>query len=191
VKPREEAVVEQRAGTSKAARARTEQLWQPEGMPAGVVPEPTDAYVVVDDLSDGVGVLSSAPWPYLDHEGRLAFDPEATDSPQHFARSDRALQERIDELRAGDADPALANRPLRIGDVFLIRGFSAHLASWELLVDVTPQARTAAKIALFGAIAPRLTKERADQLGLHESPAPPPPSGRRRVPPTSGASPAV
>jgi hypothetical protein len=185
--------VEQRAGTPRSERARTEQLWVPDGLPKGVTPKPTDAYVVIDDLADGVAVLSSAPWPQLDRAGRLAFRTDVTDFPQHFGRSQKSLQERVNELRDKNADPAIATRPVRIGDVFLIRGFSTHLGEWELLIDVTTQARTAAKIALFGAIAPRVSKKRADQLGLSEAaPAPsPPPSTGRSVPPGRGAAPAV
>jgi hypothetical protein len=166
-------------------------LWIPDGLPKGVVPEPSDAYVVIDDLADGVAVLTSAPWPHLDVAGRLVFESSAVDSPPHFGRSDDAVQERVDELRAGQAEESVTTRPLRIGDVFLVRGFSTRVSEWELLVDVTPQARTAAKIALFGAIAPRVSRDRAAELGLDPSVARPRiPPGKARAP-KRGAPPAV
>jgi hypothetical protein len=185
-------VVEERAGTPTEARSQTEQLWVPDGLPKGVVPEASDAYVVIDDLADGVAVLAAAPWPHLDRAGRLVFESSAVDSPPHFGRTDDSVQERVDELRSGQAEPSVTTRPLRIGDVFLVRGFSTRLDEWQLLVDVTPQARTAAKIALFGAIAPRVSQDRVAELGLDPSAPPPPvPPSRPRGAPKGGAAPAV
>jgi hypothetical protein len=183
-------VVEQRAGTPESARSLTDQLWVPEGLPEDVVPEPDDSYVVIDDLADGVAVLSAAPWPHLDRAGRLAFEPGALDAPVHLGKSQHSLQARVDELRAGHAEPSIASRSIRIGDVFLVRGFTSRISSWQLLVDVTPQARTAAKIALFGAIAPRVSQDRARQLGLRETSASQPRSPAKTTR-AGGATPAV
>lgn len=185
-------MVEERAGTPAEARSQTRQLWIPDGLPKRVVPQASDAYVVIDDLADGVVVLTSAPWPHLDRAGRLVFESSAVDSPPHFGRSERSVQARVDELRAGQGEPPVTTRPLRIGDVFLVRGFSTRIDDWQLLVDVTPQARTAAKIALFGAIAPRVSQDRAAELGLDPSATrPPAPPSKPRGAPRGGAAPAV
>lgn len=184
---------EQRAATSRSERASSGQLWLPEGLPEGLEVDASDAYVVVDDLMDGVAVLAYSSWPRLDRVGRLSFADEDLGSESTFHIDAEDLQSTLNEKReaavAVGMDPALTDRPVRIGDAFLIRNLAAgDPRAWELVVDVTPQARTAAKTALYGAVAPRVSEEEAVAFDLMVDPAdeePPEPSG------PSGATPAV
>ena len=139
-------------------------LWRPEG--AGVLAEPGDAYVVVEDSDDGVIVLLVAAWPHLDGRGRLWFAADPVEAT--------VAEDRLEAL----------TRPVRIGDTFLVRGLpvsddgalAAALAGdvegWGEFVDVTRPARDAAKAALYAAAAPSLTDADAASLGI-EAPAEP------------------
>ena len=55
------------------------------------------------------------------------------------------LQQTVDGYRKASGQ---AERPLRIGDTFWIRGWSADPAKWRGLVDVTAHARAAVKGAV-------------------------------------------
>lgn len=171
---------EQRAPASP--EEPVQQLWLQDQPPHGFAPERSDAYVVVDDRSDNRIVLSCAPWPHLDAVGRLFFPDPSSEFIERFALSEERFQRILNEHRrrveAEVEAEAVIERPLRIGDAFLVRGLTDDRPEeWEQIVDVTAQARTAAKIALYGAVAPRLSEERAEELGLTtvvpETPAPP------------------
>jgi hypothetical protein len=43
-------------------------------------------------------------------------------------------------------------RPLRVGDAFLVRGDQLRLAGWDYVLDVTQGARAAAKLAVARAV---------------------------------------
>ncbi len=193
-------MVEQRVATTESEATPSDELWKPEDLPAGIEVQPSDAYVVVDELIDDVLVLASSPWPVLDQVGRLAPPSQGATATSTSAYPVAVLQNTINEHRRRLSDPAdpdiseVSDRPLRIGDVFSIRGFAAgDPTAWEVVVDVTAQARTAAKIALYGAVAPITSKEEAEeQRRLTSRPGasepPPPPS---TAPGFSGAAPAV
>jgi hypothetical protein len=103
-------------------------------------------------------------------------------------RFQKVLNEHRRRALGDSADEAVIERPLRIGDAFLVRGLTSERPEeWNQVVDVTPAARTAAKIALYGAVAPRLSEDRAEELGLTGAP---PDQGSAPTGP-GGAAPAV
>jgi hypothetical protein len=51
---------------------------------------------------------------------------------------------------------------VRVGAVFRARGTEGPMGEWRDVVDVTEQARAAAKAALYGAVAPRLDEPRGE-----------------------------
>jgi hypothetical protein len=180
---------EQRQPPPQALREVTDELWAPEEVQQVVSPDVTDSYAVIDELADAIATISSAPWPHLDKAGRLNFSDEPPELVDRFSVDADLLQGVINTHRANvsGTDEEVANRPLRIGDTFLVRAYGRDPGSWELVADVTMQARTAAKIALYGAVAPRVSEDRAEELGLTpaEPPVEPPPAG------PVGAAPAV
>ena len=104
------------------------------------------------------------PWPLADHKGRLRF----TDYGEgRFAGTSlAALQAWVDDHRVAElaaasspAAEALATRPLAIGDVFAATTHAegAGVTPESLLgadfVDLTIDAREAAKLAFYGAVA--------------------------------------
>jgi hypothetical protein len=115
-----------------------------ERMP--VEPRAGDAYVVVDEIVEERVRLVVAAWPRLDREGRLHFDdlgrrlgPYAPETLQALIDRHRAQQEQV-------------QRPLRVGDAFLVRGDAHRLRGWEYVLDVTHGARAVAKVAMARAV---------------------------------------
>lgn len=142
---------------------RPDAMWKPVALPLS--PESTDSYVVVDERIYGRLTLAVAPWPRVDRAGRLLFERSA-------ARGVREadLQTAVNDFRRRSDDEA-ADRPIRIGDVFLVRGLSGDDPSqWETIVDVSAQARQAAKIALHSAVAPVAPKDAELELEEEEEP---------------------
>lgn len=137
-------------------------------------PSRLDAYVTIDDLADGVVVLMSAPWPFLDGVGRLTFLDEPRDLHVRWRVKQSRLERFLRDRRVVLADEivdaeAVTGRPVRIGDVFLVRATSLKtMGKWEEVIDVTRAAREAAKIAFFAAVAPRADRARARRLGLYD-----------------------
>lgn len=127
-------------------------LWDPDvtGLDEEEIalePRPADRYVVVDEIVDDVVRLAAAPWPQVDEAGRLRFGE--TGSEQHaFDRAE--LQGEVDRRRIEEGQ---LHRALRIGDVFLVRGFAPRADGWERLVDVTAAGRPAGKRAALRAVA--------------------------------------
>jgi hypothetical protein len=147
---------EQRAPLPRERFRHTDELWQPD-LPGNARARRSDAYVVVDELSDERVTLAVAPWPVLDHAGRLAFD----DGESTLNYPEDELRRAIDDERARHGQVP-ATRALRIGDAFLVRNVLEFVrgdapavapADW-VLFDVTASARSAAKVALHSAIAP-------------------------------------
>ena len=142
-----------------------------------MTPTEDDVYALVEDQDEGLLVLLAVRWPELDGLGRLRFaDAEPVEVPLAQSELENALRRRRSEEE---------QRPVRIGDVFLVRGLAAgrlpeaSLADWGQLFDVTGPARDAAKAALFAAAAPRVSADDADALGLdvQASPDESPPAG--------------
>ena len=128
-------------------------LWRPEvraadGSPLPITPQPTDAYVVVDEIvADRVGLVAS-PWPNVDEAGRLRFRKVGAVQRRTYARE--RIQGVLDRLRRSKGQ---IERPLRVGDTFWVRGLSGNPEGWKAAIDVTGAARQAAKTALLRAIA--------------------------------------
>jgi hypothetical protein len=174
-------------------------------------PRTGDLYAVIDDLTPGQVKLVLVPWPRVDVSGRLVFRLGRGASTN--AKSWRALGSVLGQsTKTGEPLPGYFElfvspsafqhvvdrarntygqivRDLRIGDAFRLRGIdSADVLQWEDLLDVTAQAREAAKTALLGAVAPKLAPRQATEERLREESPPPPPP-----PPPGGqvAGPAV
>jgi hypothetical protein len=113
--------------------------------PIEISPNPKDRYAVVDEIIGEDLRLAVTFWPQVDGAGRLHFDQGS--EPFGFDRS--ALQAEVDRHR--EVERQLV-RPLRIGDVFFIRGFG-ELGTWERVLDITGASRRAAKHAGLRAVA--------------------------------------
>lgn len=117
----------------------------------------TDWYAVVDDIAEGTVVLQIASWPKLDKGSHLRFD-EIYEQPYPLD----ALQKVVNRGRAQHGQPA-ADRPLRTGDAFSIQcedrpGENVISPEFEgSVLDITAAAREQAKIAMYGAVARRLS----------------------------------
>jgi hypothetical protein len=170
-------VISQRSRTPKERRAVQEgKLWKPRG--AKWSPEPGDGYVVVEDQDEGTLVLLVTSWPRLDGLGRLAFPHESST----FA----VPEDRLAEALGAEHQRGSAQR-FRVGDTFRVPGLlvnrdapeSADALEWGEFVDVTAQARDAAKTALYAAAAPLVHDQRhAEAIGLVEGEGELPPSPR-------------
>ena len=105
------------------------------------------SYIVVEEMDGGLAVLAVSDWPRTDERGRLRFDSE----PVQVAVQRDAFERFLDLHRQ-------PSRPLRTGDVFAARtGAPApHPEGWiePPVHDVTADAREAAKIAFYAAVAP-------------------------------------
>lgn len=119
--------------------------------------EKTDWYAVVDDIAEGTVVLQIANWPKLDRGNHLCFDKIYEQSYPLDA-----LQQVVNRDRSRYGQPA-ADRPLRTGDAFRIRCKDRpgeNVISPEFqgnVLDITAAAREQAKIAMYGAVARRLS----------------------------------
>ena len=174
--------------------------WIPEvlradGRPIELSPGPDDRYAVVDEIIGEDLRLAVTSWPEVDGAGRLHFGQGS--EPFGFDLS--ALQGEVDGHRKEEEQ---LPRPLRIGDVFFIRGFG-ELGTWERVLDITGASRRAAKHAGLRAVAqpevgatPRtkarrsVTKEgRPRPPKWRRRPSSPPPEGELRPPsePSSGS----
>jgi len=107
------------------------------------------SYILVDEIEGGMVGLAVSDWPRTDEEGRLRFDAE----PVAVVVDRLAFERFLDEHRQ-------PSRPLRIGDVFAARTRLAETSpdpeKWiePPVHDVTADAREAAKIAFYAAVAP-------------------------------------
>jgi len=148
-------------------------------------------YAVVDDIAEDTAVLQIAGWPHRDRRGHLRFD---TIYEQPYPLD--ALQSALNRERARNSQPA-ADRPLRTGDAFSIQ--SKHRPGEEVvgsrfegsILDITAAAREQAKIAMYGAVARKLSRaearskrQRPDEPDLFPRPA----RGRERPTPGNPAA---
>lgn len=167
------------------------ELWNPEltladGTTVSVAPGPQDRYVVVDEMVDEVARLVEAAWPELDRGGRLHFPEDGSPVKRGYPRA--RLEDVLNEhrRRAGQVE-----RSLRIGDAFLIRGFSTTPGRWEEVWDVTQASRPAAKAAFLRAVAPPLSEPRPRRRGVTRAAPASTGEGPVEPPPASAANPAV
>ncbi len=124
-------------------------------------------YVVLEEVVDGTALLLRWPWPLADEKGRLLWPPG----------DDRLVEE------AGIAVPVLANqlyrpnrlrRAPRVGDTFAVRqsdrakwGASDPVDDVQVLfpdhaIDVSADARVAAKLAYQGSLVTAVAKRDVD-----------------------------
>jgi hypothetical protein len=143
--------IQQRAKGAKAWGVPSAELWAPWGSAPedarGPVPSPrpSDRYVTVDEQVEQTIGLVTTRWPTIDDFG-LRFDDRISDA--WFDAS--ALQHAVDKFRQRTREVL---RPLRIGDTFWVRGFSAtSLDNWKDSRDVTSQAREMTKLAAAVAV---------------------------------------
>jgi hypothetical protein len=139
--------------------------WEPEDL-RGSPPERLSYVVVEEMIEDSVG-LNVCGWPDVDESGRLSFT-----QPSTLVRVERAwLERQLAEHR--DQPPDVGERPLRIGDVFAMadvelgEGEESELTITKFeppIHDITAEGRTAAKTALYGALAPVLDPNQADEI---------------------------
>jgi hypothetical protein len=157
--------------------------WRPEPLTAAEAADESLRYVLVEEVvGDSIGLLV-ARWPRAGEDGLPVFaDPEEDVE----AGADRgALQRYVNAHRApqpGPAEDELRRRPLALGDVFaarvdaqgLERAASVAVAEpgWlgAPLVDVTAEARQAARLIFYEAMTPPLSEAaereiRDEQLG--------------------------
>jgi hypothetical protein len=138
--------------------------------PARADHTPDPLFVVVDELEGQVATLIVEPWPEVDGRGRLRFGNEedrksfdvdlgtlsGTLSKRRYLGDDAALPEQSQ----------LAERPIRPGDTFAVftdppkdgEKAAELLESWATspIIDVSAQARHAAKGQYFAAVGPVL-----------------------------------
>jgi hypothetical protein len=131
----------------------TGRWWTPvvndaEGKRMPVQPQAGDAYVAVDEILEDRVRLVVAPWPRLDRDRRLHFEDLGRRLGPYVPRTLQAL---VDRHRAQQGQ---VQRPLRVGDAFLVRGVAHRLSGWEYVLDVTSGARVAAKVAMARAVTP-------------------------------------
>jgi len=148
----------------------------------------SDKYAVVDDLMYDKATLAVCPWPRRNALGGLTFEPS-----RGVVVATEALYKRLVKAREGQVG---ADRPVRISDAFLIRRMpeipddgeadqepAQDPRRWDLVVDVTADARDVAKVALYSAVAPALTPGEADRFtSSGDEPLPPPEIGPRAQP---------
>jgi hypothetical protein len=135
-------------------------------------------YVVVDELDAGIAALVVSRWPRVDGLGRLRFDLERD---VHLAVDAEALQRLLEERvslvagGSGAAEEELRSRPLLVGDVFGARLVEQPVdesnapvdpARWLAgpIVDVSADAREAAKVQYHAAVAGVLTATDVDAI---------------------------
>jgi hypothetical protein len=138
--------IQQRAKGADALRVPSAELWDPwasafdDAQRPVQSPKRSDRYVTVDEQVEQTIGLVFTRWPTVDDFG-LRF--EGTTEGAWFDAY--ALQRAIDKFRQRTKEIL---RPLRIGDTFWVRGFSAtSIEKWKDLRDVTSQAREMTKLA--------------------------------------------
>lgn len=140
----------QRAVEPEGERSRAAlELWRPEPPPRDITED--DDYVVVDDRADGTLVLVVSAWPSMDGAGRLVF-PSFEGARRTVAVDEHDFAPVATAARAAAGAP---ERETRVGDAFRARGTDGPAGAWRDVVDVTAQARAAAKAALYGAVTVR------------------------------------
>ncbi len=142
-----------------AAEPIERRFWRPVDAPEPVA---TDRYVAVDRIDATVVTLAVAPWPTVEPAtARLDFGRRR--DRKTVTASLRTLQQIVDRERQAGGQLV---RPIRPGDVLLVRGFAPSPRRWSLVVDVTRAGRLAAKAALFSTTAPAPRANELDDYGL-------------------------
>jgi hypothetical protein len=138
------------------------------------------SYIVVDEIVEPTAVLAVTEWPRVDQQGRVRFQ---LDKPPHLVRVE--IKELAKHLKKSRIGAGSRSRQVRIGDVYaavartgpfpepesteareLAHSELQPVADWlgSKVYDISGAAREAAKIALYGAVAPVLKPEEAEGL---------------------------
>ena len=161
---------EQRAPTSEESFKPSVEVWrpvvilEPDEVEEWLEPSGDEHYVVVEEIVDGLVRLEVSTWPHLDQDGRLHFEGE----PWSLAEPVDDLEAAVNQVR-GQRLQVGANRPLRVGDVFMVTGLedgATSLGEAATIVDVSAAARSAAKAALYGAVASAVSEEYAREMAV-------------------------
>jgi hypothetical protein len=135
------------------------------------------SYIVVDEIVDDVVTLAVHPWPVADRQGRVRF-PDL-DACRHATVSLRSLKAQLYH--------GWLQRDPRVGDVFgagltdpakraLARRDNARYQLRSLVTppvyDLSQDARVAAKLAYYAAMAPVLTEKEIDRWNLAQKAEP-------------------
>jgi hypothetical protein len=137
------------------------------------------SYVVLDEIVDDTVTLAIHPWPVADKDGRVRFPDLA--ACRHVAVPRRALETQLyrgwlqREPRLGDVfgfllTDAAKRRLSRRPDVRWQRGLRSLVDG--AVYDLSPDARTVAKLSYYAAMAPVLAKEEVDHWRLAEKSEP-------------------
>jgi hypothetical protein len=162
---------EHRVTKTAEAFEPVEQAWVPytvHGSKGGrrtkVDVQADDRYACVDDVADGAVVFNVSDWPRLDREGRLYWETD----PVELVVAEGEAQSIVDAGR-DEAGITAPDRPIRVGDAFLIRDLPDERASFaraSLVLDISAAARDAAKAALYGAVASTLHTDDAKRMSV-------------------------
>jgi hypothetical protein len=153
--------------------------WRPaelEGVDLGEL-----SYIVVDEIVEPTAVLAVTEWPRVDRRGRVRF---RLDQSPHLVRV--AIKDLAQHLAKHRVGAGSRKREVRIGDVYAAVARTSRLpkpqsgavapelaptelgpvADWlgPKVYDISGAAREAAKIALYGAVAPLLKPEETKGL---------------------------
>jgi len=177
VKFEQRAAVEPESFVPQDVRWRPDVLYdaRPEAVARPIDLAGDEWYMVIDDIGGDVAICEFSSWPALDGDGRLAFEGQ----PWRLGRPLAEVQTLVDRFRTESGQPA-PDRPLRIGDVFAVRGPKRGVRSLRAvtgLLDVSAAARTAAKAALYGAVAESMEEGQPAAVAL-ETATPPRPARR-------------
>lgn len=162
---------EQRAHVHESELEPQDRLWRPFTVHGreGEKQQPRrayrdDKYVVVEDIDDGRVVFEISSWPRIDEGGRLYFEGDPAELYDDLISAQRT----IDEARKGDGVTG-SGRPLRVGDVFVVRGLpkgANSIGQAATIRDVSLAARQAAKAALLGAAASTVQEEYVESMEI-------------------------
>jgi hypothetical protein len=147
-------------------------LWIPAGFASERIGWAELSYIVVDELASEVAGLVVSSWPRLDAKGRVRHVGASWRVGARLDELRPLLEERKTPARTGSGAARL--RPVRIGDAFAAavnrpRGRVAavpDLSRWlsPPIYDVSADARDAAKTALFGALAPKMSEDEVVEI---------------------------
>ena len=151
-------------------RRRPVRLWRPVEL-KGLSVKRSDTYLTIDDRNPGevgaevITILTSVavPWPHLDEAGRLTFRSPRSATPSEpsiLYLEETAFRAQVDASRKRHQQLA---RGIRVGDAFWVRGSSPQSSAWTDIVDVSAAARQTAKIALYGAVTPKVAGKKLDR----------------------------
>ena len=171
--------------------------WRPDVVPFDAdAPDPAqDRYVAVDRIDEDVATIVVARWPSVDQAtGRLTFG--AGRERLVVTADAETLRRRVDVDRRVLRQ---LRRPVRVGDVFWVRGFDNDPSAWGRVIDVTRAGRFAAKAALLATAAGAPSQdasaafgiETAEPVDLEPRPAPFADDAEALPPPGPVAFPAV